>query len=399
MKSVLLTSNLFLPNVGGIENSLMNLAHEYARQGYRVDIVCSDMNNASQATLLANETLEDNIYVHRYPCKHAVIPKSLFMYYSAYRLMKVLKEQREYTIVLARYHFNTIISKWAGFERVQYLLPGIVKNQRKNERVVATAGRIRNLLRSLNNRYHHWLQKRAVKMADEIAVFSQNMVAQLKEVFSTIERPVRVYKPGVNLERFNVPSSELKITQKQKLGLPVNKSVLLAIGRFVGSKGFDKAIEAMASLGDSFVLCLVGEGAELPEYQQLINELRLEDRVIIHPFTKTPENYYQAADLFLMTSVYETLGQTVIEAQASGLPIAAFKPSSTVRTATLEITSSQTVVFSDEYCAKALAKAIEKAHVQIDSGIVSADDISQFACSHFSWQTISKDIVAHQKYK
>lgn len=393
MKSVLLTSNLFLPNVGGIENSLMNLAHEYARQGYRVDIVCSDMNNASQVKLSPTEMLGDNIYVYRYPCQHGIIPKSIFMYFSAYRLMKALKAQREYSIVLARYHFNTIISKWAGFERVQYLLPGIVKNQRENERVDATGSKVRSVLRGLNNRYHHWLQKKAVKNADEIAVFSQNMVEQLTDVFSAIDQPVRVYKPGVNLKRFNVPSSEYKKEQKQNIGLPANKNILLAIGRFVGSKGFDKAIEAMQFLDESFVLCLVGEGAELVEYNQLITELGLEDRVIIHPFTKTPENYYQAADLFLMTSVYETLGQTVIEAQASGLPIVAFKPSSTIMTATMEITNSSTVFFSEKHSSKELAEAIKKAYGQIESGVVSADDISHFACEHFSWETISKDII------
>lgn len=392
MKAVILTSNLFLPNVGGIENSLLNLAHEYAKQGYRVDIVCSDMNNASAERLLKYEELAADIYVHRYSCQHSIIPKSIFMYLSAYRLMKTLKAQRNYTVVLARYHFNTIISKWTGFERVQYLLPGIVKNQRKNERLDASGSRVRSFLRGLNNKYHHWLQKKAVGLADEIAVFSENMVKQLNDVFPKLKQSIRLYKPGVNLDRFTVPTVEQKQSHRLSLSLPVNKKVLLAIGRFVGSKGFDKAIEAMQFLDDDYVLCLVGEGAELPMYQQLIADFGL-NNVIIHPFTKTPENYYQAADLFLMTSVYETLGQTVIEAQATGLPIVAFKPCSTVKTATSEITTDNTASLSLSHDAQSFSQAILKANERLGTNDLINSNISIFAKRQFSWQNLCQQIM------
>ena len=69
MKSILITSNAYYPNIGGIENSLRYLAQAYVKQGYRVDVVISDVNNVTDEKLAEFEEL-DGLNIHRYATTH-----------------------------------------------------------------------------------------------------------------------------------------------------------------------------------------------------------------------------------------------------------------------------------------------------------------------------------------
>ena len=55
----------------------------------------------------------------------------------------------------------------------------------------------------------------------------------------------------------------------------------------------------------------------------LVDELRLRERINFAgaKYGKELESYYQAADVFVYTSLYENFGQTLLEAAAAGLPI------------------------------------------------------------------------------
>ena len=55
----------------------------------------------------------------------------------------------------------------------------------------------------------------------------------------------------------------------------------------------------------------------------LVDELRLRERINFAgaKYGKELESYYQAADVFVYTSLYENFGQTLLEAAAASLPI------------------------------------------------------------------------------
>ena len=66
---------------------------------------------------------------------------------------------------------------------------------------------------------------------------------------------------------------------------------------------------------------IVGEGPEGKLYRELIKEYKLEDRIIIHPFTNRIQDYYSKAQVFVLSSRWEGFGLVLIEAMAHGLPV------------------------------------------------------------------------------
>jgi glycosyltransferase involved in cell wall biosynthesis len=99
----------------------------------------------------------------------------------------------------------------------------------------------------------------------------------------------------------------------------------LAVGRFSRlHKGFDLLIEAFrifAEKNQEWTLDIVGEGTEEPIYRKLIKKYQLENRIHIHPFTNHIQEYYSAAQVYVLSSRWEGFGLVLIEAMAHGLPV------------------------------------------------------------------------------
>lgn len=112
-----------------------------------------------------------------------------------------------------------------------------------------------------------------------------------------------------------------------KPGLPSegNSKRFLAVGRFSHQhKGFDLLIEAfyLFSQNDKeWKLDIIGEGPEEELLKSLIQKHQLNDRIFIHPFTNTIQDYYSNAQVYVLSSRWEGFGLVLVEAMAHGLPI------------------------------------------------------------------------------
>jgi len=107
-----------------------------------------------------------------------------------------------------------------------------------------------------------------------------------------------------------------------KVSLLTSKSVI-AVGRLDAQKGFDRLIKVwlkVSKLYPDWTLHIYGEGPDRKKLLQLIAELDLEASVVIHPPTNRIMDCYLASSIFVMTSRYEGLPMTLLEATSLGLP-------------------------------------------------------------------------------
>ena len=102
---------------------------------------------------------------------------------------------------------------------------------------------------------------------------------------------------------------------------------LLASGRLHTIKQFDVLIEAFSSISDSFPdwdLIILGEGEKRAELESLTKKLSLEERVFLPGKVGNIAEWYEKADIFVLSSVVEGFPNVLLEAMSYGLPVVSF---------------------------------------------------------------------------
>lgn len=388
---VLLTSNQYKPNIGGIENSLYHLAQEYLLLGYEVVIVASDLNPENKE--LPEVEIEEGVTIYRY-CfgRSRGLGRVLKQTYNAVKLYKKVLQRHSPVLTICRFHFNVLYLKALKYKNIVYLVPGVVANETKAS-YRANDNKLLKLKGHLSFFLHKTVQRMAFNSADKLFVFSENMQQQIRNINRS--KAMSICKPGVSLSRFSLATQTEKSQLKKELGLPEQSKAFLCIGRFVKAKGFDTAIEALKLLNDNNAsLWLLGEGAEEAELRALSERLNVSGRVIFLGRQSCPEHYYKAADFFIMSSTYEPLGQTILEALSSGLPIIGAKSSDKVVTATSEILEPSNNILVDEYSASAFARGMTSLMALPETQYTQLQyENRELAEQKFSWRVLAKELA------
>lgn len=313
-KRVLLLNVLYIPHIGGVENSLTALAREYTSRGCHVTLLCSN-RGLSPETQLPEREATPQAQIIRYPVDSSWIGfLSQFIHCRAL-IRSLVRAEGEFSVVVSRNAVTTICAYLAGLRDVHFLIPevSLIKDAQRS-----SFSSPKQLLRYIKNSF---VQSLAFFCASSLWVFSRSMQRQIRLATFGLRSATRL-APGVDLTRFFPLHTEQRTQLRLQLEIPDGK-VFLALGRFSEVKCFELAILALQYLPIDYILILVGSGPQENIYRQCIAEHHLTDRVFIFEATQQPEKFYQAADVFLMTSRYESFGQVLLEASASGLPIAA----------------------------------------------------------------------------
>ncbi len=117
-----------------------------------------------------------------------------------------------------------------------------------------------------------------------------------------------------------VPSREEKLALREKLGMTEEK-IVLSIGQFIYRKGFDVLMQSATELPKDTGIYIVG-GVPTEEYIILKEKLGLDNVYFVGFKTKSElEEYYKAADLFVLPTREDIWGLVINEAMANGLPV------------------------------------------------------------------------------
>src|SRR5699024_4469850 len=101
---------------------------------------------------------------------------------------------------------------------------------------------------------------------------------------------------------------------------------LLAVGRLHPVKGFDQLIEAFDSIAHFFPdwdLVILGEGPERTALEEQIHRTGLGERITLPGRVGNIGQWYDASDIYVLSSRTESLSNTLLEAMASGLAVVA----------------------------------------------------------------------------
>lgn len=157
---------------------------------------------------------------------------------------------------------------------------------------------------------------RALKRSAAI-IATSNEYMESSVVLKAHREKCHVIPLGIPLERFHSPDPHIVDWIRNQYG----PSIVVAVGRLVGYKGFEHLVRAMKKVDGH--LLLIGNGPLRGELEAQVRALDLFEKVTILSGVADVVPYYHAADVFVLPSINrsEAFGMVQIEAMACGKPV------------------------------------------------------------------------------
>lgn len=152
------------------------------------------------------------------------------------------------------------------------------------------------------------------------------MVALTEESASWLRQNTRARRIPVipNAATWPLPAQAPHLPVPQRA---TGQHMLLAVGRLSEEKGFHHLIATFQRLSNGFPawqLVILGEGTHRNALQTQIDSHGLTRRISLPGRAGNVGQWYEAADLYVMSSHFEGFPNTLVEAMAHGLPVVSF---------------------------------------------------------------------------
>lgn len=313
---ILIATDTYYPSVNGAAYFTYRLANMLARKGHSVSVLCP---SRSFKNTVSNDK---GVMVYGIRSIHIPIYQDFRMsplIISSKTIRKAIEEISP-DIIHIQNHF--MIGKGAAMTAKKLGIPVIGTNHFMPENILHYF--------HLPKMAEKWLQRfgwrqciKVFEQLDYVTTPTETAAELLRQAgFSKKVVPISC---GIDLERFN-PSNNGSYL-KEIYTIPINKPVLLYVGRMDKEKKIEVILRALPNILEtvSVHLVLAGIGQEKERLEVMTKKLGLQDSVSFVGFVpdKDLQNIYRIADIFVIAGIAELQSIVTMEAIASGLPVVA----------------------------------------------------------------------------
>jgi glycosyltransferase involved in cell wall biosynthesis len=284
---------------GGAEGVCVNVANGFAEQGWQVDLVILNLNNA-----VYRDRVSDKVNLVILNINHAR--------YAGVPLLKYIRKNKPNQILVFNYELAVILVVLRGILRFKTKIIArninTLSHKRQQDVGVWKKYVVKHLIDVFYCRVDHVINQCQAMREDLILLYPQ-----LAEKSSVIYNPV-----ANHIEEY---------TKLHDLSKVEKQDYLLCVGRLEKQKAFHYAIEGLADIVDNFPglrLKIVGQGSMEAALKQCAKDFHVSDRVDFEGFQKDMIPYYLNAKITLLTSLCEGFPNVLIESISLGTPVIAF---------------------------------------------------------------------------
>ena len=312
-KRLCVVTNIYLPQVGGIQTVVYEQTRRLMKRDYEPYVVTNRINTPKSYLV---EGVRVDCYESLNTGYRLGIPYTIP---SVASLDTFLSAIRSADIVHAHGH-PYLTSLIAGILAKHYHKPFVLTQHN-------TFIEYDNVFETVEQLNDFSVGKATLKAADKIVVVS-NATRQYVLNIGADPKKVKVLHNGVDLVHFR-PMPEKRLEMRKKLGISQNAIVVLTVRRIVYKNGIDTLIDAAnlaVKKNPNIVFLIVGIGPNMENAQEKIKQLGLAKNVVFAGFVSSEELpfYYNTADFFVVPSKSgEGLPLVAEEAMACGLPVVA----------------------------------------------------------------------------
>lgn len=314
LMKILFVTGTFPPRkFGGVTSVSYNLSKKLVERGHNVTVYTTDVGDGKKIRLNVQKTeVRDGINIHYFrnivnslAFKHRIfLPVSM--------IFSMRKHLKEYDIIHI-HDFRSLLSVITYYYASKYNIPYIVQ---------------------AHGSLPYWQRLDKKKIFDKICglkiLKNASRLIALTEVESKQYQNMSVGAERIELIPNGIEFFEHEISHRNfrdKHKLKKSDIIILFLSRLNKIKGIDLLIDAFNGLMDesnNLKLLIVGpDDGFLAEIKKKIKNLMLEDKVLlIGPlYGKKKFEAFSNADVYVLPSIYEAFGNTVIEAMYCSVPV------------------------------------------------------------------------------
>jgi sugar transferase (PEP-CTERM/EpsH1 system associated) len=287
MKTVHLITEL---DTGGAQKALARLLARLDRQRFNLAVAC--LYNGDKA-------VAQEIRAHGIPVTDLGMTAK-WRWDAMWRLYRLLRRERP-----------TILHTWLFHAN----LPGRILGWLAGVPIIICSERTM----AMESKWRYRLNRWTVGLVDRVTAVSDNVRDFcISHIGLPAEKLIVIYN-GIELPEKPLASRQ---EARAELDLPLDASVIGAVGRLDPVKGVNFLVQALSQV-DGAHLAVIGDGTERAALEALADSLGVADRVHWAGHRRDVPRLLPAFDLFIQPSVHEGLPNTVLEAMAAGLPVVA----------------------------------------------------------------------------
>jgi len=227
------------------------------------------------------------------------------------------------------------------------------------------------------------------RRADKIQSIS-NYLAHFAESMK-IRVPVHVIPNGVDVSLFtqNFSPNDLEAVAK-KVGKNPGDKFLVTTSRLVAKNGLGDVIAALPNLPAHIKFLILGVGELELKLRKQARDLGVSDRVIFAGFVSYGEipKYLKISDIFIRPSISEGMGNSFIEAMATGLPVIA----TPVGGIPDFLNDSETGLFCEVKNPKSIAEKVEQILNNPDQTAQMVKNAQASVIEKYDWNLVAKEM-------
>ena len=281
--------------------------------------------NSYKVTLAAGPDSEQEMVQRLKKSDYYLIPslqrnlnpvKDIKAFWTLFRLIKREKFHIVHTHVAKAGILGRLAAKFAGVPVIIHTLHGITFHKHLHPAVRLC---------------YLFLERISEKFTDRFVDVGED----LQDIYikNKVGRPGKhtVIRSGFEIGKFiNVGNNREKYKQEftKHFGLPTDSLLIGTAARLEPRKGIQYFIEAASQINGQFPnahYLVAGKGSHRAQFESLVKKAGLEDRFHFVGFIEEIEKFMAALDIFILSSLWEGLPRSLVQAGAVGLPVVSFQ--------------------------------------------------------------------------